>query len=647
MMRIQNIIRASVVMITLLFLSCVKSEDSFQNATVKLRLEGGIGVTIPDAAADTRAEAIQPTVETLRVLTFNSSGALMGNVLLQGNQLGIAADASNHWIITIPNNTFVEASYGDNHVYVVLNESVAGITEQLTAANLTQTQMETIRGGKVAYNELIPVTEGSEPPFIMCVYDVVNVSQSQATLNLTGLGDGDYGEPTYGFPMRRTMAKIVLESVYGGVGVDGKIIGTDITYNPSSTTDQTGTEDIVTLGSDGKPIAGSTGNVDLAYTSEVFVSKLEILNVPTEYSWAQEKDDSLNNVTSSASSFLPAQDVSNAYVLPENPIPSQNYMQRVWNGSIVASGSVGFARIDSFPIFYKQEANKGVNSYDIGEAYPFASEPDPTSDDAEFNSGNFIPWVTELYGGDHIIEGVVTPKLETLDLTSDLDPAAWSVATVAGKNEYYIPENIQTNNPANQTMLRVHLSIGNVMVNVDEEEIQRIINESLAAEKIPIIKEDGTQITITGKDVSYVIQQAKAIQNPTTIGDGLGSQGQAIVQDLAWGICYDGINAIWSGTYEDIKDQQGYYFVDVTSKVTNFYVDIPLYNNDAPNDHNIYRGHEYKVKLYITRQNGDDNWVQKSNSNRSITYHQLPTMTRSGAEDLCIAAEVVTSTSAN
>ena len=96
MMRIQNIIRASVVMITLLFLSCVKSEDSFQNATVKLRLEGGIGVTIPDAAADTRAGDITPTVETLRVLTFNSSGALMGNVLLQGSELGIAADASNY-----------------------------------------------------------------------------------------------------------------------------------------------------------------------------------------------------------------------------------------------------------------------------------------------------------------------------------------------------------------------------------------------------------------------------------------------------------------------------------------------------------------------------------------------------------------------
>ena len=362
--------------------------------------------------------------------------------------------------------------------------------------------------------------------------------------------------------------------------------------------------------------------------------------MPTEYSWAQEKDNSHNNVTSSASSFLPAQDVSNAYVLPENPIPSQNYMQRVWNGSIVASGSIGFARIDSFPIFYTQEANKGTNSYDIGEAYPFGSEPDPKSDDAEFNSGNFIPWVTALYSGDHIIEGVVTPKLETLDLTSNLDPAAWSVATVAGKNEYYIPENIQTN-PANQTMLRVHLSIGNVMVDVNEEQIKQIINESLANNKIPIIKEDGTEIIITGKDVSYVIQQAKAIQNPTTIGDGLGSQGQTIAQDLAWGICYDGINAIWSGTYKDIKDQQGYYFVDVTSTVTNYYIDIPLYNKNNVNDHNIYRGHEYKVKLYVINNN-PANWTPVAEANRSVTYHELPLMTtRGGESDLCIAAEVI------
>lgn len=627
------ILRASMAMVALLFLSCVNTEDPTQGATVRLKLTGGIAVNQPadDATRAVVSESEKLTVNSMRVLIFNN-GALVSNNLFTSDYYTIDGTGDN-WIVSMNDNAaYVEARYGKNDVYVVLNEAAGGLTASLEAVQ-NQTAMEALRTGKVAYTNLIAVDNTNEPGFLMCVYDEVNIDSTK-TLDMTGLGSS-----TYGFPMRRTMAKVVLETIYGGVNTDGKILGTEIVYDQTSATDQTGTGDIVTLGKDGKPTSGSTGNIALANTSEVFVSKLEILNVPTEYSWAQEKDNSHNNVTSSASSFLPAQDVSNAYVLPENPIPSQNYMQRVWNGSIVASGSIGFARIDSFPIFYKQQANQGGDSYDIIESYPFATEPNPKSKDAEFNSGNFIPWVTALYKGDNIIEGVVTPKLETLDLTSNLDPAAWSVATVAGRNEYYIPENIQTNS-ANQTMLRVYLSIGNVMVDVDKDEIQKIIDKSLENEEIPIIKEDGTQFTITGKDVSYVIQQAKAIQNPTTIGDGLGSQGQAIAQDLAWGICYDGINAIWSGTYKGI-DKQGYYFVDVTSTVTNYYIDIPLYNKNNVNDHNIYRGHEYRVKLYVTNNNRN-NWTPVAEANRSVTYHELPAMTtRGGESDLCIAAEVI------
>ncbi len=629
----KHILRASMAMVALLFLSCVNTEDPLQGTTVRLKLTGGIAVNQPADDATRAVNASESlTVNSMRVLIFNN-GALVSNKLFTSG-FDVVGTGDN-WIVSMNDNAaYVEARYGANDVYVVLNEEAGGLTASLEAVQ-TKAAMEALRTGKVEYTNLIAVDNTKEPGFLMCVYDEVNIDSTKTTLDMTGLGTS-----IYGFPMRRTMAKVVLETIYGGVNTDGKILGTEIVYDQTSATDQTGTGDIVTLGKDGKPTSGSTGNIALANTSEVFVSKLEILNVPTEYSWAQEKDNSHNNVTSSASSFLPAQDVSNAYVLPENPIPSQNYMQRVWNGSIVASGSIGFARIDSFPIFYKQQANQGGDSYDIIESYPFATEPNPKSKDAEFNSGNFIPWVTDLYSGDHIIEGIVTPKLETLDLTSDLDPAAWSVATVAGKNEYYIPENIQTN-PANQTMLRVYLSIGNVMVDVDEDEIQRIINESLEDEEIPIIKEDGTEITITGKDVSYVIQQAKAIQNPTTIGDGLGSQGQTIAQDLAWGICYDGINAIWSGEYKDIKDQKGYYFVDVTSTVTNYYIDIPLYNKNNVNDHNIYRGHEYKVKLYVINNN-PANWTPVAEANRSVTYHELPAMTtRGGESDLCIAAEVI------
>lgn len=622
------ILRASMAMVALLFLSCVNTEDPTQGATVRLKLTGGIAVNQPaDDATRAVSGSEQLTVNSMRVLIFNNS-ALVSNTLFTS---GFTVDGSgDNWIVSMGADAYVDARYGENDVYVVLNENAGGLTEQLNAVQ-TKTQMETLRAGKVEYTELIAVDNNNEPGFLMCVYDKVDINSTKTTLDMTGLGSS-----TYGFPMRRTMAKVVLEAIYGGVDTDNKILGTDITYDPTSATDQTGTGDKVTLDKNGNTV-GTTGNLALANTSEVFVSKVELINVPKEYNWVQMKDDSQNNVESSTSNFLPAQNISEAYVLPENPIPSQNYMQRVWKGSIIASGKVGFSRIDSFPIFYKQEANKGGNSYDIKEAYPFGSEPDPKSDDAEFNSGNFIPWVSNLYSGEQIIEGIVTPKLETLDLISELNPAAWSVATVDGKNKYYIPENIQSNT-TNKTMLRVYLSIGTVMVDIDEEEIQKIIDKGLQDEEIPVIKEDGTQITITGKDVSYVIEQAKAIQNPTTIGDGLGSNGQAIAQDLAWGICYSGINAIWSGSYDGITNQEGYYFVDVTSKVSNYYVDIPL----APENNNIYRGHEYKVKLYITRNNSNANWTPVAEANRSVTYHELPAMTtRGGESDLCIAAEVI------
>lgn len=642
MMRIQNIIRASVVMITLLFLSCVKSEDSFQNATVKLRLEGGIGVTIPDAAADTRAEAIQPTVETLRVLTFNSSGALMGNVLLRGSELTIAADAENYWIITIPSGKFIEASYGDNHVYVVLNESVAGITDELEAETLTQPDMETIRGGKVAYNKLIPVTEGSEPPFIMCVYDVVNVSQSQATLNLTGLSDQD-DEPIYGFPMRRTMAKIVLESVYGGVGADGKIIGTDITYNPSSTTDQTGTEDICSVDNNGV-ISGQTKNhIALAETSKIFVTKVELVNVPNTYSWIQDKNNSQDNITSE-SDFLGPQDLTGGFT------PTASYLERFWTGSITANGTVDFSRTDRMPSIWRQEGGSGSNSYGTEEAYPFTAKTDEDnySPNGPFvlNSGNFVPWVKEVYGKGEYEEGEIVP--ENLQLTARINPAAWALN---GSAAYYIPENIQKEDNTKQTILRVQFSIGTIMAQISEEEVQNIINGALGSDRVPIVGDGGETLIINKNDnwqaagIKYVTSQGKYVANTSTLRDGILPSGTTtdILKDQEYGICYEGLKSIWHGYGIMITERAGTFYVDKNNIAKLVTIEIPL-NNEKADDHNIYRGHEYRVKLYVTKSS--DAW-QSANSNRSITYHQLPTMTRSGAEDLCIAAEVVTSTSAN
>lgn len=606
-MRQRHIILIAVLMT--LLPSCILEMEvtPAQPDTVELMLCGDIVVpesALGDDAVPTKADAVPtidslrvPTIDSLRVLVFDASGSLVSNTVFNSGWTGPKwSDTDTAYISSISGSeqgrNQILASVGTNYVYLVVNERVGGdnLVSQLQAVQ-SKTVMDNIRTTKVEYTDLIPVNDADEPPFLMCVYDTVTVSGGQVTqLDITGLSTSN---PIYGFPMRRTMAKIILGNIYGGVSInDRTILGTDLKYDENSSSDQTGDNDKVNLNKSGEVYEGQSGNVTLAKTSNIFVTKMELINVPSSYSWAQESNYSAN-------AFLSNQVLNGAYNFSQDPnVPQDTYFDKNWKGSIVASGGIDFSRIDSFPVFYKQEANKGGNSYDIGESYPFSSEPDPTSDDAEFNSGNFIPWVSALYSGDHIIEGIVVPKFESMRLTSVLDPAAWHISSIGGKNAYYVPENIQSVNDR-ATMLRIYLSIGKVMVNVDEEEIQKIINESLADEKIPIIKEDGTEITITGKDVSYVIQQAKAIRNPTTEGDGLGSQGQSITQDLAWGICYDGINAIWHGQYNEITNQEGYYYVDTVTQVLNTYVDVPLYNS-KDNTNNIYRGTEYRVNLYFT-----------------------------------------------
>ena len=649
-------------MITLLFLSCVKSEDSFQNATVRLRLEGGIGVTIPDAAADTRAEAIQPTVETLRVLTFNSSGALMGNVLLQGSELGIAADASNHWIITIPTDTFVEASYGDNHVYVVLNESVAGITEELEAPTLTQTDMETIRGGKVAYNELIPVTEGSEPPFIMCVYDVVNVSQSQTTLNLTGLVD--YGSPTYGFPMRRTMAKIVLESVYGGVGADSVIVGTTKVWNRNANEDQ---------------IVGDTNNSDLIATSAVHILGIELVNVPTEYSWMQPKTGVPEVYTGSYR--------QDAIALATSQFNTNyNYFDREWRGKINVTGKVPFTRVDALADFWKTAGSAGGNAYAVifedqvpddyfiwsnsqnitrsnilGWDLIYANPDKSLNDDYDhytidaagivhaynsqnneifikgapndhfnLNSGNFIDFYMKQYWENQNYKpGIPVAGTPTMGKVI-IDPAVWELQfdNVA----YYIPENITTNT-TNQTKLRIKLSIATPSASFTQGEIQGLIDK--------FIKENPGYVGDLVQDEGSIALTKDNIDKFLWVK---GSFVPNAKDPNAYAIQYGGLKREFKGETE-VADKAGSYQAIIGTNVTPYIIEVPL-NNAVANDHNIYRGHEYRVKLYVTKKRSNE-WEPVTEANRSITYHQLPTMTRSGAEDLCIAAEVVTSTSAN
>lgn len=573
------------------------------------------------------------TVETARVIVFDRNGKRVSNTLLQVAAENFSLE-NGACKLTLASNEF-QARLGTNHIYVVLNEGTGGeeIVDRLNSVS-TSAEMEEIRRLSVNYTGLLEVEPDKEPAFLMCVHDDVSVASGSSPIDITGLDANSYG-----FSMRRTMAKVVLESIWGGVKPDGKILGTEISYNPNSVTDQTGTSDIVAIDENGNLIGG---NVQLAGTSEIFVNKIELLNVPNEYSWIQEKEGS-QVATAYSGDYLPAQNISSGFTL------DNGYLQRVWPGSIVANGLIDFSRIDRFPVFYKQEANKGVDSYDIQPAYPWgeSEKPNPKSDDAEFNSGNFIPWVTALYSGNRIIEGEVVPNLGTMRLTSNINPAAWGL--IGNGLSYYIPENIASDY-SKQTMIRVYFSIGVVTAEVDKQEIQKIISESLSQDKLPIIKEDGSEVVINGKDVSEVIARAKLVVNPAVndpndnevMGDGkIG--GVAIVgkkpeeKDKYWGICYDGINAIWHGKDVVINNQDGYYYVDTNNTISNLYVDVPLNNYDASsntgsNDHNIYRGREYKVKLFVTKQGG--NWPSSKSSEAASRSFQI------GSEEFIVTSSV-------
>ncbi len=620
-------------MVALLFLSCVNTEDPTQGATVRLKLTGGIAVNQPadDATRAAVSASESLTVNSMRVLIFNNSALVSNNLFTSGYYT--IDGTGNNWIVSMNDNAaYVEARYGANDVYVVLNEAAGGLTASLEAVQ-NQTAMEALRTGKVEYTNLIAVDNTNEPGFLMCVYDEVNIDTTKTTLDMTG-----FGTSIYGFPMRRTMAKVVLESIYGGVNSNGNIIGTEIQYDPKLTADQTGTEDICSVDNNGV-ITGQTANhIALAETSKIFVTKVELVNVPNTYSWIQDKNNTQDNTTSGLN-FLAPQDLTGGFT------PTASYLERSWTGSITANGTVDFSRTDRMPSIWRQEGGSGSNSYGTDESYPFTAKTDENnySPNGPFvlNSGNFVPWVKDVYGNGEYQEGEIVP--ENLQLTARINPAAWALN---GSAAYYIPENIQTDN-TKQTILRVQCSIGTIMAQISEEEVQNIIDEALGSDRVPIVGEGGETLIINKNDnwqaagIKYVTSQGRYVANTSTLRDGILPNGTTttIEKDQEYGICYEGLKSIWHGTGVKITERTGTFYVDKDNAAKLVTLDIPLNNKDAT-DHNIYRGHEYRVKLYVTKKSA--NWTSVAEANRSVTYHELPAMTtRGGESDLCIAAEVI------
>ena len=206
-----------------------------------------------------------------------------------------------------------------------------------------------------------------------------------------------------------------------------------------------------------------------------------------------------------------------------------------------------------------------------------------------------------------------------------IDPAVWELQF--DNAAYYIPENI-TANTTNQTKLRIKLSIATPSAYFTQAEIQGLIDQFI--EENPgyvgdLVQDEGS-IALTKANIDkFLWVKGNFVPNAK--------------DPNAYAIQYGGLKREFKGE-TDVTNKAGSYQAIIGTNVTPYIIEVPL-NNTVATDHNIYRGHEYRVKLYVTKKSSA-NWTPVAEANRSVTYHELPAMTtRGGESDLCIAAEVI------
>lgn len=627
-------------------------------------------VVIPLDNNDNTKEHI--TVESVRVLIFDGiSGNIISNTLVSGeNNISGSYDASHNAYIISLNNTAIAAYAGSHDVYVVLNENAFGANLGLGSVT-TKTGMDNIKNQPVPYNTIMAVPAGNEPPFLMCTYDRVNIpSGSTATnpfvIDMTGLDAGDYA-----FSMRRSMAKIVLESVIGGVKPDGTIVGTTTKWNGKVSEDQ---------------ISGDTDNQDLIATSAVHILGVELINVPNQFYWNHDGSDpttqSPYNVTYHTDAIPIATSDFNL---------TEKYFDREWPGDITASGVVPFTRVDALYSIWKTDDNKGSKPYVIiSEAdalndpatyynwlitdhpvYPAITDNKaqtisyaeynktaynydkytideegiihlwntsgvemdlPNNSSYLLNSGNFTTWFKENFGNSTGNFEPGTPVAGTPSVTAKINPAVWVLDF--NQNSYYIPENIPQDEES-YTKLRITASIAIPTAILDEKKVNDAINKQDTGGTL--IQDEGTLDMSDTNIQKYMF--AKGTMTPYTADTQGARYGYHALK-------YSGLNRVYTGEVQ-VDEGKGQYDAITGMTAKKVVIEVPLTNDtyenkngdvnnwkeDTDTDHNIYRGHEYRVKLYVTKSN--DEWRRSANpASRTINI---------GGEELTITGKVTAS----
>lgn len=646
-MRQRHIILIAVLMT--LLPSCILEMEvtPAQPDTVELTLCGDI--VVPQSAlgediTQTKADVV-PTIESLRVLVFDASGSLVSNTLFNSGWTGPQwSEDDNAYISSISGSeqgrNQILASVGTNYVYLVVNESVGGenLVSQLKAVQSKTVMDNDIRTTKVEYTDLIPVNDAAEPPFLMCVYDEVTVLGGQVTpLDITGLSTRN---AIYGFPMRRTMAKIILDSVTGGVEVNGNIVGTEIPWDGNASVDQ---------------IPGDTGNDKLKATSAIHILGLELVNVPKYYSWEQNKDKTYPTYSPELGYRADPIPVASSEYIAE-----YNYFGRAWGGDITVSGLVPFTRVDALADFWKTEVSAGGNAYAVifedqvpdtyfiwsidqtitqsqilGWSLSYANPDksvwnnyeyyridsngkvcaynnsdvqisgDAPNDHFNLNSGNFIDfyknqyWEENNYRPGKPVAGI--PEMGEVVI----DPAVWQLNF--DKRGYYIPENVSSSTEK-RTILRIKASIATASASFTDEEVQGLIDQFMNDNPgyVGDLVQDEGHITLDKKNIDkFLWVKGKLIPNAK--------------DPNAYAIQYGGLQRSFSGK-TSVANKQGNYQAIIGNNINVITIDVPLNNGEfGSGDNNIYRGREYHVNLYFT--DGIDPATRSGEDTNSVTFN--------------------------
>lgn len=547
------------------------------------------------------------TVDAVRVLVFDANGNKVSNTTFDDANVSYSKDENNNTIISFDNVKF-ETRMGSNIIYVVLNENAFGANLTNALNDVTNVdQMEAIRTEGIAFSEVIAVPEGNELPFLMCAYDTVNVTSGSesapSAIDMTGLTSDSYA-----FNMRRSMAKVVIESIEGGVDMNGNPI-----------TDQ---------------------NL-LTETSAIHILDVELINVPNTFYWNDDEIEGKSNQfvanPYNGAYLYPRGNGFNLGVSSDGSNTDQGYYERVWNGEITVSGTLGFTRTDALGDVWKlSSGGEGKKAYTMTPSYTWDEDAAKNTANHELNAGNFADFFkTTLDNPSNFTPGPLVPG-EWTPSNVQITPAPWTLNL--NSQAYYIPENITTENSSNQTAIRIKASIATPIAELTEEEVNAILKE-LADKNFDggfVGDSDGDGI-LDYMDLdddkhiwlNVLFDTAEAVKDPN---------------GTKWGILYSGIKYYFNGT-TTVEGKKGYYakIHDGVGGATRFLdIVLPLYNGNT-GDANVYRGHEYKVKLRINKSpDAEDSAWTSAEANRSVTYHELPAMTtRGGESDLCIAAEVI------